>query len=273
MNHPQTPRKHAWRAHIILELGAGCGLSETMRRTGISKPTVLALVGPLPRRGRRRPSARRHPSARQGAGGRGQGEGPDRACDVATAAACQPLDAAGPGGEDGDGVFHRAQHPAQARTGAAQGQGVQGVPGCGVRGDDPRRCRPLRQPARPRRHPLGRRKRPRSRRFRVHRSPCRWRRAIRDPQPRLQAQRHHLPDGDSRCRHRQGGRPDDVTAPLRRVHRLPRPRRKKASSPTPRCMSFSTMSPPTNRPRSTNGRSIIPTGASTSPQPRRPIKF
>ena len=24
MNHPQTPRKHAWRAHIILELGAGC---------------------------------------------------------------------------------------------------------------------------------------------------------------------------------------------------------------------------------------------------------
>ena len=40
MNHPQTPRKHAWRAHIILELGAGCGLSETMRRTGMSKPTV-----------------------------------------------------------------------------------------------------------------------------------------------------------------------------------------------------------------------------------------
>ena len=39
-NHPQTPRKHAWRAHIILELGAGCGLVETMRRTGMSKPTV-----------------------------------------------------------------------------------------------------------------------------------------------------------------------------------------------------------------------------------------
>ena len=40
MNHPQTLRKHAWRAHIILELGAGCGLSETMKRTGMSKPTV-----------------------------------------------------------------------------------------------------------------------------------------------------------------------------------------------------------------------------------------
>ncbi|MDE2793168.1 MAG: IS630 family transposase [Paracoccaceae bacterium] len=40
MNNPQTLRKHAWRAHIILELGAGCGLVETMRRTGMSKPTV-----------------------------------------------------------------------------------------------------------------------------------------------------------------------------------------------------------------------------------------
>ena len=24
MNHPQTPSKHARRAHIILEIGAGC---------------------------------------------------------------------------------------------------------------------------------------------------------------------------------------------------------------------------------------------------------
>ena len=37
---PLSPRKHVWRARIILELGSGCGLVETMRRTGMSKPTV-----------------------------------------------------------------------------------------------------------------------------------------------------------------------------------------------------------------------------------------
>ena len=38
---PRCPRKHVWRAGIILDLGSGCGLVETMRRTGMSKPTVL----------------------------------------------------------------------------------------------------------------------------------------------------------------------------------------------------------------------------------------
>ena len=37
---PTSPQKHVWRARMILELGAGCGLAETMRRTGLSKPTV-----------------------------------------------------------------------------------------------------------------------------------------------------------------------------------------------------------------------------------------
>ena len=36
----RSPQKHVWRAGIILELGSGCGLVETMRRTGMSKPTV-----------------------------------------------------------------------------------------------------------------------------------------------------------------------------------------------------------------------------------------
>ena len=40
MTNPRSRQKHAWRAHIILELGSGCGLVETMRRTGMSKPTV-----------------------------------------------------------------------------------------------------------------------------------------------------------------------------------------------------------------------------------------
>ena len=39
-NNPRSVRKHAWRARIIMELGSGCGLAETMRRTGMSKPTV-----------------------------------------------------------------------------------------------------------------------------------------------------------------------------------------------------------------------------------------
>ncbi|MCY3879379.1 MAG: IS630 family transposase [Rhodobacteraceae bacterium] len=39
-NNPRSLRKHVWRARIILELGSGCGLVETMRRTGMSKPTV-----------------------------------------------------------------------------------------------------------------------------------------------------------------------------------------------------------------------------------------
>ena len=37
---PQTILKHVQRADIILHLGDGCGLVETMRRTGKSKPTV-----------------------------------------------------------------------------------------------------------------------------------------------------------------------------------------------------------------------------------------
>ena len=47
-NHPATPRRHAWRARIVPGPGAGCTLSETMRRTGMSKPTVWAPAGPLP---------------------------------------------------------------------------------------------------------------------------------------------------------------------------------------------------------------------------------
>lgn len=39
-NHPQSLEKHALRARIILELGSGRGLAETIRRTGTSKPTV-----------------------------------------------------------------------------------------------------------------------------------------------------------------------------------------------------------------------------------------
>ena len=38
--HPQSPQKHVWRARIILTLGAGHGLFETIRRTGVSKLTV-----------------------------------------------------------------------------------------------------------------------------------------------------------------------------------------------------------------------------------------
>ena len=37
---PKSMQKHVWRARIILELASGCGLVETMRRTGMSKPTV-----------------------------------------------------------------------------------------------------------------------------------------------------------------------------------------------------------------------------------------
>ena len=37
---PKSMQKHVWRARIILELGSGCGVFETMRRTGKSKPTV-----------------------------------------------------------------------------------------------------------------------------------------------------------------------------------------------------------------------------------------
>ena len=37
---PKSSQKHVWRARIILELASGCGLVETMRRTGMSKQTV-----------------------------------------------------------------------------------------------------------------------------------------------------------------------------------------------------------------------------------------
>ena len=38
--HPRSLRKHAWRARIVLALGSGHGLVETIRLTGMSKPTV-----------------------------------------------------------------------------------------------------------------------------------------------------------------------------------------------------------------------------------------
>ena len=40
ISNPRSLQKHVWRARIVLELGSGCGLAETMRRTGMSKPTV-----------------------------------------------------------------------------------------------------------------------------------------------------------------------------------------------------------------------------------------
>lgn len=40
VGNPRSPQKHVRRARIILELGSGCGPAETMRRTGVSKPTV-----------------------------------------------------------------------------------------------------------------------------------------------------------------------------------------------------------------------------------------
>ncbi len=53
---------------------------------------------------------------------------------------------------------------------------------------------------------------------------------------RLQAERHHLPAGGARRRHRQGRRPDGRAAPFRGVPRLPRPRRRgdRARNPGPR---------------------------------------
>ena len=64
---PHSILKHAWRAEIVLHLGDGCGLAETMRRTGRSKPTVWrwwdrfleegvdGLLREVPRRRGRRP--------------------------------------------------------------------------------------------------------------------------------------------------------------------------------------------------------------------------
>ncbi len=40
ISNPRSLRKHVWRARIILEPGSGCGLTETMRRTGKAKATV-----------------------------------------------------------------------------------------------------------------------------------------------------------------------------------------------------------------------------------------
>ena len=40
IGNPRSPQKHVWRARIILELGSGRGLVETMRRTGMPEPVV-----------------------------------------------------------------------------------------------------------------------------------------------------------------------------------------------------------------------------------------
>ncbi len=37
---PRSLRKHVWRARVVPEPGSGCGPAGTIRRTGVSKPTV-----------------------------------------------------------------------------------------------------------------------------------------------------------------------------------------------------------------------------------------
>ncbi len=115
----------------------------------------LALAGPLPRRGRRRASPGRHPPSGKEAGPRGEGEGRDRAGDVAAAGARPALDGAGAGEEAGDGRLHRARHPEGQRPPAAPGEDLQGLPRPEVRVQGARRRRPPRRPARPRGGPLG----------------------------------------------------------------------------------------------------------------------
>jgi hypothetical protein len=45
LSNRKTPRKLAWRAEIVLATAEGLSTFEIMRRTGVSKPTVLALSG------------------------------------------------------------------------------------------------------------------------------------------------------------------------------------------------------------------------------------
>ncbi len=65
-NTPRSVRKHVWRARIVLEPGSGCGPAGTMRRTGLSKPTVWC------RRGGRGWSAR-HPEGERPRAAPGRG--------------------------------------------------------------------------------------------------------------------------------------------------------------------------------------------------------
>ena len=117
----------------------------------------LALAGPLPRGGCRRPASRHPAETGPQADFRGQGQRTDRAGDVAAAGARRPLDAAGAGDEAGDRRLDGVRHPEEPWPQAPQGQDVQGLPRPGVRAEGPRCRRSLRQSARPRcRHPGGR---------------------------------------------------------------------------------------------------------------------
>ena len=75
----------------------------------------------------------------------------------------------------------------------------------------------------------------------------------RDQDPRLQAERHHLPAGGSRRRHRQGRPARRSNGTARKSSSPSSTMSPRASRPAPRCMSSSTTSHPTSRPRSTNG--------------------
>ncbi len=96
-SNPRSLRKHVWRARIVPEPGSGRGPAGTMRRTGVSKPTVrrrrdrfLALgVDGLLRDATRPP---------------GKKPTPDGPGDVAAPAACPAPDGAGAGREAGDGL-------------------------------------------------------------------------------------------------------------------------------------------------------------------------
>ena len=109
-------------------------------------------------RGGRRASVQRHAAAGQGADTRGAGKGPDRGRDVPAAAASLPLDAVGPGGENGDGPLHDTQHPQAARTGTDWNQDIQGVAGSRLREEDTRYTGTVRQSPRTCRRAVGGRK-------------------------------------------------------------------------------------------------------------------
>ena len=151
---PHSILKHVQRAAIILYLGNGLTLTQTMRATGMSKPTVWrwwdrflaegvdGLLYDIPRRRGRKPVSE------------------DKVSELIALAMSPPPEHASHWtlrvlakkvGIAVSTVFGILQ----SRPQAPQGQDIQGLPRPEVRAEGPRRRRPLRQPARPRRGHLG----------------------------------------------------------------------------------------------------------------------
>ena len=133
-------------------------------------------------------------------------------------------------------MAYGVRRPEAKRPETPQGQGIQGLPRPEIQPEGPRRRRSPRQPARPRCRHLGEREDTDTGVWADADASADETRPSRDPRPRLQAQRHKLPDGELRPRRRadRAWSPDSCNSRQRLLPQVRRRQRMAEGPPRPK---------------------------------------